>query len=755
MKQIGMFTSMFPGGKTQSEEFREAAEKDKHRKHIVNAAGKGDEKKLQLLLTKYSGIDLNEKINDTTPLMAAASNGKLSSVKLLLLAGADPYVKEKRGLMALELARKNKHKDVAEYLLNNMGDQEIFKILKGLGFARYWEPFVAEQVTIDQFKKFTDADYDRMGLPIGPRKQIQRYLKDLEKSDRAPRMPRSASDALASPRGRLPNGPSAQSAPLGKGQHNYVDVPPTTETARTSSLPQIDAPPESPRNRRSPSPPLSASSPSAITAAGGGLGSSASSTGVGGPVPRTPRGKKAAASKGQYVDYDKFDDDHDVQQRHGNSKTPRRASDAGEKSSTSSPVGGKAKAKGSSPGGKAKALGNTDRKLMGQYVDYQEADFSGETPGAEAKKAVSASPKRPKKAPADNGESNYIYGGVGNLEGGEAAQEKSGNTNKAPVAELSDNDSSSDDSDSDDSDAVESESESESDDSEVSSDEGPGDERKYGYREIDYEELVFGKKIGAGAFGAVYKGTWRGAPVAIKKLKNFNMKDKHMVEEFRREAKLAELVHNHPNIVKFVGACSKRKGKFCLVTMFCSGGSLDKILRDPSVKIELKTTVRMAVEAASGLYHLHCEGVIHRDIAARNCLVGENYHIFVTDFGFARIKENATAEYARTLNAVGPVKHMSPEAMREKKYSEKSDAFSFGVLLWEMFTRKEPYEGEKDLVALAFRIAVQGHRLTIPPSVPAPITLLMKDCWETDPHKRPSFRDILKRLSAFANTLDE
>jgi hypothetical protein len=291
-------------------------------------------------------------------------------------------------------------------------------------------------------------------------------LKDLEeKSDRAPRMPRSASDAIASPRGRLPNGPSAQSAPLGKGQHNYVDVPPTTETARTSSSPQIDAPPASPRNR-SPSPPLSASSPSAITAASGGLGSSASSTGVGGSVPRTPRAKKAAASKGQYVDYDKFDDDRDVQQRHGNGKTPRRASDAGEKSAAGSPVGGKAKAKGSSPGGRAKALGNTDRKLMGQYVDYQEADFSGET-GAEAKKAV-ASPKRPKKAAAaDDGESNYIYGGVGNLEGGEAAQEKSGNSNsnKAPVAELSDNDSSSDDSDSDDSDAVESESESDSDDS--------------------------------------------------------------------------------------------------------------------------------------------------------------------------------------------------------------------------------------------------------------------------------------------------
>lgn len=62
-----MFTSMFPG-KTQSEEFREAAEKDKHRKQIVNAAGKGDEKKLQLLLTKYSGINLNEKVPACPPI---------------------------------------------------------------------------------------------------------------------------------------------------------------------------------------------------------------------------------------------------------------------------------------------------------------------------------------------------------------------------------------------------------------------------------------------------------------------------------------------------------------------------------------------------------------------------------------------------------------------------------------------------------------------------------------------------------------
>jgi hypothetical protein len=74
---------------------------------------------------------------------------------------------DKRDILALDLARKSKHKDVVEYLLNNMGDQEIFKILKNLGFARYWEPFVTEQVTLDQFKKFTDADYDRMGLPVG------------------------------------------------------------------------------------------------------------------------------------------------------------------------------------------------------------------------------------------------------------------------------------------------------------------------------------------------------------------------------------------------------------------------------------------------------------------------------------------------------------------------------------------------------------------------------------------------------------
>jgi serine/threonine protein kinase len=89
--------------------------------------------------------------------------------------------------------------------------------------------------------------------------------------------------------------------------------------------------------------------------------------------------------------------------------------------------------------------------------------------------------------------------------------------------------------------------------------------------------------------------------------------------------------------------------------------------------------------ARAGIYHLHCEGVIHRDIAARNVMIGPDYSVFVGDFGFARLKEKGAA-YAKTKSSLGPVKYMSPESIKEKKYSEKTDAYSFAVLMWEVRT---------------------------------------------------------------------
>lgn len=126
-------------------------------------------------------------------------------------------------------------------------------------------------------------------------------------------------------------------------------------------------------------------------------------------------------------------------------------------------------------------------------------------------------------------------------------------------------------------------------------------------------------------------------------------------------------------MVKFIGVCTK-KGHFCIVSEFCMKGSLERLVREKErASLSLKTIVRMARDAAAGtndtvqnladtilsrfckgILHLHCESVIHRDIAARNIMIGDNYSVHVGDFGFARVKDkNATSAFTATI---GPVR---------------------------------------------------------------------------------------------------
>eukprot|EP01089_Gocevia_fonbrunei_P022778 TRINITY_DN9340_c0_g1_i2.p1 TRINITY_DN9340_c0_g1~~TRINITY_DN9340_c0_g1_i2.p1 ORF type:complete len:115 (+),score=20.35 TRINITY_DN9340_c0_g1_i2:107-451(+) len=94
---------------------------------------------------------------------------------------------------------------------------------------------------------------------------------------------------------------------------------------------------------------------------------------------------------------------------------------------------------------------------------------------------------------------------------------------------------------------------------------------------------------------------------------------------------------------------------------------------------------------------------------------------------------------------------MPPESIRYHKYSSKSDVWAFGVLLWEVFARREPFPG-MDPVAVAIEVVSHGGRLSPPLSCPASVADLMRDCWADDPHARPAFADIYNRLEGI---LDE
>jgi len=268
-------------------------------------------------------------------------------------------------------------------------------------------------------------------------------------------------------------------------------------------------------------------------------------------------------------------------------------------------------------------------------------------------------------------------------------------------------------------------------------------------RQIPFEELVFQKEIGRGQFGTVYLATWRGAPVAVKKL-HYQEVTPELLQHFIREAGLMAMLGNHPNVVRFCGLCVVPPN-LCIVTQYFENGSLEDLVvnRKPKVDLELRTVVSMAIDIASGVLHLHMEGVIHRDLAARNLLVDSNMSVRVADFGMSRIKE---ASVGHTDSNVGPLKWMSPEAIVKHEYSEKSDAFSFGVCLWEILMRQTPYQGLHNLET-AIKVANEDtFRLPIHEKIPKTLADLMRACWRADSKDRPNFRQILSCLQRYLSS---
>jgi len=168
----------------------------------------------------------------------------------------------------------------------------------------------------------------------------------------------------------------------------------------------------------------------------------------------------------------------------------------------------------------------------------------------------------------------------------------------------------------------------------------------------------------------------------------------------------------------------------------------------------LRNIVQMAADASAGLAYLHEMRVIHRDIATRNLLLDSQLRCRVCDFGLSRIKQKQYSA-ATTKSIVGPVKWMAPESILYQRYSEASDVYMFGVTLWEMFAREEPY-GEMDLLSVAVCVATQNLRPSIPlPSsrfCPPTLLALMQDCWSVEPGKRPTMKMVHDALIKFLLT---
>ncbi|KAM4808594.1 muscle, skeletal receptor tyrosine-protein kinase [Rhinophrynus dorsalis] len=291
--------------------------------------------------------------------------------------------------------------------------------------------------------------------------------------------------------------------------------------------------------------------------------------------------------------------------------------------------------------------------------------------------------------------------------------------------------------------------------------------------EYPRNNIEYVRDIGEGAFGRVFQARAPGllsyepfTMVAVKMLKEEASAD--MQADFQREAALmAEF--DHPNIVKLLGVCAVGK-PMCLLFEYMAHGDLNEYLRHRSPRAlsslsqsSLAAKVRLsdlnpaplsctdqlyiARQVSAGMAYLSERKFVHRDLATRNCLVGENMVVKIADFGLSRNIYSADYYKANENDAI-PIRWMPPESIFYNRYTSESDVWAYGVVLWEIFSYgMQPYYGMAHEEVIYY--VRDGNILSCPENCPLELYNLMRLCWSKMPSDRPSFiciHRILERM---------
>eukprot|EP01119_Soliformovum_irregulare_P023430 TRINITY_DN8171_c0_g2_i5.p1 TRINITY_DN8171_c0_g2~~TRINITY_DN8171_c0_g2_i5.p1 ORF type:complete len:697 (-),score=142.45 TRINITY_DN8171_c0_g2_i5:250-2340(-) len=228
--------------------------------------------------------------------------------------------------------------------------------------------------------------------------------------------------------------------------------------------------------------------------------------------------------------------------------------------------------------------------------------------------------------------------------------------------------------------------------------------------DIDYRQLEDLKPIGSGSYGTVFQATWRETVVAVKQLHTSLNFDQKAITDFKGEVEILSRLRPHPNVVLFMGITSPPQ-PLTIVTEFCARGSLYALMKNMNFYFDGFLQKKFLLGIARGMLHLHSESIVHRDLAARNVLLTENMEPKVADFGLSR--KDSENESNQTKSGVGPLKWMPPESIKDKVYSTQSDVWAYGVVIWEIVVRGDPWP-EMDTVKAAMGVCYEGLRLQFP-----------------------------------------
>ncbi|XP_078401502.1 vascular endothelial growth factor receptor 1 isoform X1 [Cetorhinus maximus] len=316
---------------------------------------------------------------------------------------------------------------------------------------------------------------------------------------------------------------------------------------------------------------------------------------------------------------------------------------------------------------------------------------------------------------------------------------------------------------------------------------------------------AFGKVVEASAFGINKSSTCK--TVAIKMLKEGATASEY--KALMSELKILIHIGHHLNVVNLLGACTRHGGPLMVIVEYCKYGNLSNYLKskrnnfvlhkettlqsdpvqekasmegkkkrlasvtssesstssgfdedktlsdveeeeedaDDSHKqpITMEDLISYSFQVARGMEFLSSRKCIHRDLAARNVLLSENNVVKICDFGLAR-DIYKDPDYVRKGDARLPLKWMAPESIFDKIYNTQSDVWSYGVLLWEIFSLgASPYPGVQIDEEFCRRLK-EGTRMRAPEYSTPEIYQTLLDCWHADPKKRPTFIELVERL---------
>ncbi|KAH9514881.1 Tyrosine kinase receptor Cad96Ca [Bulinus truncatus] len=250
--------------------------------------------------------------------------------------------------------------------------------------------------------------------------------------------------------------------------------------------------------------------------------------------------------------------------------------------------------------------------------------------------------------------------------------------------------------------------------------------------------------------------------------------------DFLAEVYLMKSIPPHRNVISIYGSCTGQD-PFLMLLEFSVNGDLKKYLvqlrenkemskttysaydniafqqgnsriitAGNNEMLSLKTMLSFALQICRGLDHLAINKIVHRDVAARNILLFEHNIVKISDFGLAR-RVGQSDIYERTRKGLLPIRWMSPETVMFNQFSEKSDVWSFGILLWEMITLCLIPYSELDVDQVVEKIK-GGELLLCPMNSPGEIQTIMFSCWRSSPTCRPTFSELCKQLE---KTLEE